>query len=51
VGERGSCCISLGVDPESRPIAQQEMVKHERLKNWDATAALDVEECDFVIER
>jgi hypothetical protein len=49
-GERGCRRVAVGVDPEGRPVVQQQVIEHERLEHRDAAAALHVEEREAVVE-
>jgi hypothetical protein len=49
--ERGCRRVAVGVDPEGRPVVQQQVIEHERLEHRDAAAALHVEEREAVVER
>jgi hypothetical protein len=42
--------VAVCIDPESRPVVQQEMVEDERLYDRNAAAAFYIQQRDTVVE-
>lgn len=50
MGESRRRCVTICVDPEGESTVQQEMIEDERLQDRNATASLDAEQRDAVVE-